>query len=205
MSLRAVVLTVDQRSSRSSRDAVPEALTLLADLPVLRPVERTAGDEFQVVIDSPDVTTSAIGALLRDGRWHIGVGVGGVEHPLPPSTRAGRGDAYLAAREAVEAAGGSAHHVEVRGDNAWCRHLESALWWWAGLLGRRTAKGWEVVDLVTQGLTFEAAGQRLGISQSAVSQRVAAAQLTEERRARELVTALAALALHPSDSQEEAP
>lgn len=192
---RVVVLTVDQRASRTSPDAVPHALASLAALEVLRPVERTAGDEFQLVLDSPAVTGEALGRLMRDGRWHIGMGVGAVEHPLPASTRAGRGAAYLAAREAVDSARHSPHHVGVRGDSDWCRHLESALWWWSGIVDRRTPKGWEVVDLISQGLTFEAAGTALGISQSAVSQRAAAAQITEERRARELVTALTTIAL----------
>ena len=37
------VLTVDQRSSRTSADRVPEAIAALAALPVLVPFERTAG------------------------------------------------------------------------------------------------------------------------------------------------------------------
>jgi predicted transcriptional regulator len=62
-------------------------------------------------------------------------------------------------------------------------------------LARRTPRGWEVADLVDQGLTYEEAAQRLGITQSAVSQRAAAAGIAEGRRARELVEHLARLAL----------
>ena len=69
------------------------------------------------------------------------------------------------------------------------RHLESILWLWAATLSRRSAKGWEVADLVAQGLSYDAAATRLGISQSAVSQRAAAAGLVEEQRARELAEA----------------
>ena len=69
------------------------------------------------------------------------------------------------------------------------------MWWWSSILTRRTVKGWEVIDLIAQGLTFEAVGTTLGISQSAVSQRASAAHLTEERRAHELVTALTTVAL----------
>ena len=47
-------------------------------------------------------------------------------------------------------------------------------------------------DLVDQGLSYDEAGKRLGISQSAVSQRAQAAGLVEGRRAREVVTHLAA-------------
>ncbi|QCX27096.1 transposase [Nocardioides jishulii] len=194
-SLRAVVLTVDQRGSRRSDDAVPAALALLADVEVLRPWERTAGDEMQAVLDSPASVTAAIERLVRDGRWHVGVGIGGIEAPLPDSTRAGRGEAYVAARAAVGAARTAPHHLRVEGDNAWCRHLESALWLWAGVLERRSPKGWEVVDLLAAGTTYEHVGATLGISQSAVSQRAAAAGVVEAGRAADLATFLTAHAL----------
>ncbi|MBE7323323.1 transposase [Nocardioides sp. Y6] len=193
--LRALVLTADQRSSRTSTDAVPQALGLLDHVPTLRSWERTAGDEFQGLLDSPAALTEALLLLMRDGRWHVGVGVGRTETPLPPSTRAGRGPAYVDARRAVERARTSAHHVAVEGDAAWCRHLESALWLWHDLLDRRSEKGWQVVDLLAQGLTHERVAATLGVSQSAVSQRASAAALAEELRARELVTALATLCL----------
>ena len=61
------------------------------------------------------------------------------------------------------------------------------MWLWAALLARRTARGWEVADLVDQGLTYDERPPRLGITQSAVSQRAAAAGIVEGRRARELV------------------
>jgi len=67
------------------------------------------------------------------------------------------------------------------------RALESAVWLWAALLGRRTSRGWEVADLVDQGLTYDETASRLSITQSAVSQRAAAAGIAEGRRARELV------------------
>ena len=75
------------------------------------------------------------------------------------------------------------------------RALESAAWLWAALLARRTARGWEVADLVDQGMTYDEAASRLGISQSAVSQRAAAAGIAEGRRARELVEHLTRTAL----------
>jgi len=60
------------------------------------------------------------------------------------------------------------------------------------VLARRTTRGWEVADLVGQGLTYAEVGQRLGITQSAVSQRAQAAGIVESRRARELATELTA-------------
>jgi DNA-binding NarL/FixJ family response regulator len=80
-----------------------------------------------------------------------------------------------------------------RGDRV--RALESAVWLWAALLGRRTTRGWEVSDLVDQGLTYDETASRLSISQSAVSQRAAAAGIAEGRRARELIEFLTRTAL----------
>lgn len=193
--LRVVVLTADQRSSRSSEDAVPDALALLSDVETLRPWERTAGDEFQGVLTSPASVATAVRHLVRDGRWHVGLGVGGVEEPLPSSTRAGRGAAHVAARHAVEQARRADQHVAVRGDSAWSEHLESALWLWADVLARRSDKGWEVVDLLVEGRSHAEVGAMLGISQSAVSQRLSAAGLVEDRRAQALVAALTTLCL----------
>ncbi len=185
--MTVIVVTVDQRASRTTADRVPGAIAALADVAMLRPFERTAGDEFQGVLDSPGSLPRVLETLLRDGTWNIGIGVGPVDLPLPASARAGSGPAYLLAREAVTAAKGSPWHLRVSGDDAGARDLESALWLWAALLDRRTDKGWEVTDLVDTGLSYDEAGRRLGISQSAVSQRAQAAGLVEGRRARELV------------------
>ena len=51
--MNVAVLTVDQRNSRTSDDRVPATLAALARLPTLRPFQRTAGDEFQGVLDDP--------------------------------------------------------------------------------------------------------------------------------------------------------
>jgi hypothetical protein len=161
--------------------------------------ERTVGDELQGVLDDPAAVVAGLERLLRAGVWNVGIGVGAVETPLPDHTRAGRGPAYLAAREAVTSAKSSPWHVRAVaaagvGDET-VRALESAIWLWAALLGRRTSRGWEVADLVDQGLTYEETASRLSISQSAVSQRAAAAGIAEGRRARELVEYLTRTAL----------
>jgi hypothetical protein len=137
----------------------------------------------------------ALEVLLRSGGWNIGIGLGSVETPLPDHARAGRGPAYLAAREAVTRAKSSPWRVRAVGEGDPVRALESAVWLWAALLSRRTPGGWEVADLVDAGLTYEEAASRIGISQSAVSQRAAAAGIAEGRRARELVEHLARTAL----------
>ena len=195
---RCIVLTIDQRDSRNTPDAVPEALDALADLTTLLPFQRTAGDEVQGVLATPEALPQSLEVLLRDGRWHVGIGLGDVELPLPSQAREARGTAFLAARDAVSSTRTAPWQLRVAGKDETARHLESVCWLWAAVLGRRTEKGWEVADLVDQGLSYEAAGRRLGISQSAVSQRAAAAGLVESRRARELVSALATRWLDPS-------
>jgi hypothetical protein len=193
--MSVVVLTVDQDASRSAPDEVPAALTALADIPCLLPFERTVGDEFQGLLDDPAALPAALEPLLRADAWNIGIGIGEVETPLPAQARAGRGPAYLAAREAVTAAKSSPWRVRVSGPTDASRALESAVWLWAALLARRTSRGWEVADLVDQGLTYDETASRLTISQSAVSQRAAAARIAEGRRGRELVEYLTRNAL----------
>jgi hypothetical protein len=197
-----VVLTVDQDGSRDGTDQVPVALEALDALATRLSFERTVGDELQGVLDDPAAVVAGLEWLLRAGVWNIGIGIGSVETPLPDHARAGRGPAYLAAREAVTAAKGSPWHVRAvaaegsePGRVDLVRALESSVWLWAALLGRRTTRGWEVADLVDQGLTYDETASRLGITQSAVSQRAAAAGIAEGRRARELVEFLTRTAL----------
>lgn len=98
------VLTVDQVSSRSRDDRVPELLDALSGVPLRLAPERTAGDEAQMLADTADAALEATLRILETGEWSIGIGIGQVQAPLPDSVRAGRGDAFVAAREAVEAA-----------------------------------------------------------------------------------------------------
>jgi hypothetical protein len=188
--MRAAVLTIDQRGSSREADRVPATLAGLADVGMLRPFERTAGDEFQGVLDQPAAVATVVERLLREQSWSIGIGLGEVEEPLPESTRAGRGPAYVAAREAVTAAKSAPWRLRVSGDDPGVRALESTLWLWAAVLGRRTSRGWEVADLVDAGASYDEVAKRLGVTQSAISQRAQAAGIVEGRRARELVTEL---------------
>lgn len=188
--MKACVLTVDQRSSRTSSDLVPAAVTTYGAGSLL-PFERTAGDEIQGVFDDSAAAAGAIGAFLRSESWNLGIGLGEIEEPLPDSARAGRGPAYLHARDAVTRAKNAPGRVAVVGtDDHRARHLETVVWLWAGLLSRRTAGGWQVADLTEAGLSHTEIADRLGISQSAVSQRSRAAGLVEGSRALALVTAL---------------
>lgn len=194
---------MDQRESRAGPDRVPALLDLLAPVPSHGRFERTAGDEVQGLLTDPGAVARALEKVLRTREWYVGLGIGGVGTPLPRMTRAGRGPAFLHARDAVTAAKSGPWRIRVVGDDVYrCRQLESGLWLWTALLDRRTARGWEVVDLVDEGLTYQETGQRLGITQSAVSQRAATAGLVEGLRARELVTHLVSAALgQPADGE----
>ena len=117
--MRVAVLTIDQRGStqEAATDRVPATLVALADVEMLRPFERTAGDEFQGVLDDPAALAAVVERLLREESWSIGIGIGEVDEPLPESTRAGRGPAYLYAREAVTAAKSAPWRLRVAGDD----------------------------------------------------------------------------------------
>ena len=189
------VLTVDQRGSRSRSDLVPELLNSLNRRPrrtgLLRRFERTAGDEVQGILSEARATIDVIVELLRTDSWYVGLGVGEVTQPLPRSTRAGSGDAFVFAREAVTRAKSSPHHVNVIGQNArGAEQVETVLWLMASVLRRRSERGWAVADLLAEGLSRREIGVKLGISQSAVTQRAQAAGVVEEQRGRVLAAEL---------------
>lgn len=187
------VLTVDQRGSRSTTDLVPELLNTLNRRPrrtgLLRRFERTAGDEVQGVLSDARTTIDVIVQLLRMDLWYIGLGIGDVAQPLPRSTRAGSGEAFVSAREAVNRAKSSPHHINVIAQNAHgAEQVETVLWLMASVLRRRSERGWAVADLLAEGLNRREIGVKLGISQSAVTQRAQAAGVVEEQRGRVLAT-----------------
>ncbi|HET6652551.1 MAG TPA: transposase [Nocardioides sp.] len=196
--MRVSVLTLDQQRSSTNEDAVPALLDALdapaLPAPPLRPFQRTAGDEVQGVLDDPDVCVEVVARVLRADGWYIGIGIGDVDAPLPAETRAGRGQAFVRARTAVTRAKHDVHHLAVvagdRTGDPVAEHLETVLGLWAGILERRTDGGWAVHDLLATGLSYAEAGERLGITQSAVSQRARTAGIVDERRARALVSDL---------------
>lgn len=182
------VLTVDQIDSRGS--AVDDVAPVLADRDAWRATgallgpDRTAGDEFQVVYESASAALDAALRLRRTGDWSVGIGVGEVQTPLPDTTGAGRGAAFLAARTAVDAAKRAQHHLAVVAEDDERAAGVSAL---IGLLlevrSRRSPEGWQVADLVAAGLSQAVVAERVGVTPQAISLRARAAGIRLERDA----------------------
>ncbi|MGZ4505650.1 MAG: hypothetical protein ACXVX8_11725 [Blastococcus sp.] len=190
------MLTVDQRASRRTPDRVAEVLDRLnGDVPTVLAFERTAGDEFQGVLAEPGTVVDVVLRLVRLGGWSIGVGAGPVQTPLPKSTRAGAGAAFLSARRAVDAAKQRPTRLAVRGavptDAGDAQAVLSAL---AVVVERRSDQAWEAIALVEGGRTQAEAATELGISRQAVGQRLAAGLWDLERDLRPTAARLLARA-----------
>jgi hypothetical protein len=194
-----LVMTVDQRHSRRTLDRVDELLDWLAGAaPVVRPFERTAGDEVQGVLADPDAVVHLALALVRRGDWSVGIGVGPVHEPLPPSTRAGSGPAFELARAAVNRAKSSPQRLAVAApDPMAAADAQAALDLLAAVVARRSDAGWEAADLVAQGFSQTAVAERLGVTKQAVSQRLRAAVWAPEVAGRDLAARLLAAADRP--------
>ncbi|GAA1395794.1 hypothetical protein [Luteococcus peritonei] len=209
---RWFAVTIDQQRSRRGPDRVAALLSalerVLGDRARLTP-ERTAGDEVQLLTADPAAVVDLVRLVQCEGAWWTGIGLGAVETPLPSSTREARGDAYLAAREAVEAAKatpvglvlcdgpgargetvGGASYRDVDEAAAAVQRAETALWLLCELWQRRSTGGWQMVDLLEGGLGVGEAARELGISASAASQRHRRAGWEVERRGRQLAVDL---------------
>lgn len=202
-----IVLTADQRGSTRHGDRVPEVLALLTARTggragLVLPFDRTVGDEVQGLFDAgPDGATLALDtalALLRDGRWTVGLGVGGVDEPLPTASRAASGPAFVHARHAVERAKGrgSVAPVAVEADDAAAAaEVEALLRLLGAVAARRTPAGWEAVDTLIGAGTDASqkdVARALGVTEQAVSQRLRAALWAEEAATRPVAARLLA-------------
>jgi len=180
-----IVITADQVDSRSTADLATDALTALntkfADHLML-PADRTAGDEIQLLVEGGQAAVDIVLALTRTGHWSVGLGVGGVREPLGASIRESTGDAFIAARSAVDRAKKKitrfAAAAEPRRGEA--HDLEALVDLLLILRARRSEQGWEIHDLVTRGLTQADAASEIGITPQSASKRARAADLRAE-------------------------
>jgi hypothetical protein len=190
------VLTVDQIQSRAQQDLVEVTLAGLGEVDTLLPFTRTVGDEFQGLVANPASVVDVTLGLMRTVGWHVGIGIGAVQQPLPSDARQARGPAFLAARSAVEAAKKQSTHVSVRSvpDHLEARDAEITFRLLIALQLRRSAHGWEAAGLMDQGLTQAAAASTLGITRQALSQRLQAAHWSLDRESRLVLARLLARA-----------
>ena len=183
------VLTVDQRRSRRDIDRVEPLLVELNRAPLLRPFERTAGDEVQAVADNARLVVTIALDLIRRKHWSVGIGVGAVETPLPASTRAGRGPAFEAARTAVDNAKSAQVPVAIVGEpgaGAAAESAQTALVLTGLIVARRSPQGQAAVGLMDRGMSQAEVAELLGITKQAVSQRLATAAWQPEAAGRTL-------------------
>ncbi|HEX5332758.1 MAG TPA: hypothetical protein VFW79_08945 [Cellulomonas sp.] len=210
------VMTVDQQGSQVVGDRVDAFLTEIAPYiasperraGVVRPFERTVGDEVQAVFADTALVVELTLHVLRLGGWSVGIGGGEVDEPLPESARAGSGSAFVLARAAVEAAKSRMRVVPlaVRGtDPDAAAEAEGVLMLLGASAARRTAAGWAVIDALTAGdpgLRQEDVAARLGITQQAVSQRLRTALWSEELAARPAAARLLSLAAGTGEDRD---
>ncbi|WP_127793194.1 DNA-binding protein [Agromyces sp. LHK192] len=197
------VITADQIGSRTAPDrSAPMQAALQHDhgRALALPVDQTAGDELQALTDDPATALDLILDLARDGHWSIGLGIGGIRSPLPDAVRKATGPAFIAARDAVDAAkradGRFALRVEAPradGDAPERRragHVEALVRMFLLMRSRRSDAGWEVAGLVADGASQKQAAKVLGISDAAVSQRLKSAMWSVDEQVRPALVAL---------------
>lgn len=209
------VLTIDQRRSRDGEDRIDALLELLrrrGGSRLAAAPERTVGDELQLGTDDAGCALDLLLATLREGRWHVGLGIGTVQRPLPESIRSGTGGAFIAAREAVEAAKASPLGLAVRTaaandaepeDAPSGEHLEAMLDLLLALRERRSEPGWEVADLLEAGESQGRIAEQLGITPQAVSLRLRTAGWRLDAAAQPALTTLLRMLDRRLDPPEE--
>lgn len=182
------VITADQVNSRATADIVGETISRVNEKfagALLLLADRTAGDELQLLVASAEPALQIILDLTRTGRWSVGCGVGVVNQPMPSSIREAAGGAFIAARTAVDRAKKrpTRFALEHESELVEAADAEAFIDLLLAIRARRSAEGWELYDLVIDGLTQAEAAGRLDISPQAASKRAKAAELRAERAA----------------------
>lgn len=201
------VVTADQVGSRTDIDrsaAMQRELQERFGRRLRLPLDQTAGDELQALTDDAATALDLVLAFGRDGHWSVGLGVGDVRLPLPDAARKAAGGAFIAAREAVEAAKRADGRFALRAATPPGRaaevtaeataqdttpmlsapELEPLIRLLLLVRDRRSPQGWEAIDLVRDGHSQKHAASILGISDAAVSQRLKAAVWSVDDEAR---------------------
>jgi hypothetical protein len=182
------VITADQVSSRTTADRVGDTLRRVNEAfgdRLSLPADRTAGDELQMLVAAGADALEACLTLDRESGWSIGVGVGSVNLPLPTGVRESAGDAFIAARAAVDRAKRRSTRFAIEHEHSpdAAADVEALVDLLLILRSRRSSEGWELHDLLGSGGTQAEAAARLGITPQAASKRAQAAGLRAERAA----------------------
>lgn len=182
------VVTADQVDSRHRRDIAADTMRALEETlgdRLVLPVDRTAGDEIQLLVATSDAALTAILALSRHGEWSVGCGIGGVNLPLPANAREAGGDAFVSAREAVNDAKKRDTRFALRSTAVTAAaDAEAFVDLLLQLHARRSAEGWEMCDLLAAGHSQAEAAKLLGITPQAASKRARTAALRVDFAAR---------------------
>ena len=209
------VITADQIDSRHDRDRASDMIAELMRRHAAAfalPPDQTSGDEIQLLVPTAADSFAVLLDLHRSGFWSVGLGIGGVRTPLPATTRQATGDAFIAARAAVtrakrsearfalEMAAESDAEATATATALTGPEVEALVTMLLLLRQRRTAEGWEAVDLLESGLAQTMIARTLGISTAAVSQRVKSSSWKVERDAHPAVVRL--LDNHDRDTSE---
>lgn len=205
------VITADQVNSRATADIVGETISRVNDQfagALVLPADRTAGDELQLLVANAESALQIILDLTRTGRWSVGCGVGVVNQPMPPGIRESAGGAFVAARVAVDRAKKRQTRFSLEHESGFVEatDTEAFIDLLLAIRARRSVEGWELYDLVTEGLTQAEAAGRLDISPQAASKRAKVADLRAERAAiAPILRAMSRLDLVQESKKGEAP
>jgi DNA-binding CsgD family transcriptional regulator len=138
----------------------------------------TIGDEFQGLmsgVDGVDKLLADIRASVYPIELRFGLGIGGLETPLEMVALGMDGPCFHRARSAIERAATRETLVEVEAAQALpAFHIYSLLY--AGLRERWTSRQKQVFDLSMSGVAGKSIALRLGVTASAVSQHLRAAE-----------------------------
>ncbi|MFD4420562.1 DNA-binding protein [Agromyces sp. NPDC058484] len=178
-----IVVTADQVASRTRADlAGAERDRIQRDHGerLLLPVARNAGDEIQLLTTDGRTVVDVVFELTRDGSWSVGVGCGPVREPLPADIREASGDAFFAARDAVERAKKSSPRLAIQAGATDATDVESLFRLALILRERRSDQGWEVYDRIVAGALQSDIADELGVSAPAISSRMKSANIRAE-------------------------
>jgi hypothetical protein len=195
------VIVLDQRKSRLNQDRVEtwrRAANTRYGADLALPFVRTVGDEMQALTSSPAALVGLVTEAVKDEGWWIGVGIGDIEHPLGPTARDSRGEAFWLARGALEKAKGqrAARPFVMRSRSPEnIDRLVACLHALVFVILRRTKRQTEVADASRAGYGVAEIAEQRSVTVQGVYALLQAAGAEEEKELSQLAVQLAESAL----------